>query len=468
MFFSLGGTFLLALCFTVVVHYRHKQNLSDELQRRGGILSTGIAMSSQKAMLTSDTSRIKFIVDLYSRVDPDIVYVVIVNARGEIVYHTFDGGFPADLAPLLHEHSRKSILLETEDGFVRNIPTPIFGGRAGVSHLGLSEQRIRAQVLRNQAVTIYIVLFITFAGVAVLTLLSRSVTSPINEVITAAGKFGAGDYSMRLPVRSNDETGQLARAFNAMADELQLHHREIVQTEKLAAIGRLSSAVAHEINNPLMGVQNACRIIKSDSGLNPKSLEYLELIEESLGKMERIVRGLLLTSRERDSGKRDFAMEQAAAKAVALARHAADRKRIAIRENMPESGCVVHGAPERFEQVVLNLLLNAVDAAPAGSVINVSASCGHGTEFAILHVEDQGPGIPAPVLEHIFEPFYTTKEPGVGTGLGLYVCYEIVSEMQGRIEVATGPEQGTAFHVYIPLARERTPSADDGHGHIAG
>ena len=454
LLFSLGGTFLLALSFSLVVHFNYQKHLTQELERRGGILATGIAMSTQKALLTDNPARIKSIVDLYKIIDPDIMYVVIINKRGNIVYHTFAQGFPADLEKIMKANNAANVLLQTDMGFIRDIPSPIYGGEAGMAHLGISEDRIRAQVAYNQRITLGIVFGITALSIVVITFLSRSVTTPINRVIRAAEQFGGGDTSHRIDVTSSGETGRLAQAFNIMADQIEQHQRQLVQVEKLAAIGRLSSGIAHEINNPLMGVQNACRIIKSEREFSPKTDEYLDLIDDSLGKIEKIVRSLLVSSRHTDAPPAEFSLCMVVDKAVNLARHVADRKRVTIACDKDHDADVqVFGSADRLQQVVLNLLINAVDAAPRGTDVRIEGVVDPGTNFAKLVVKDHGPGIPAVEQDRIFEPFFTTKGPGVGTGLGLYVCHQIVQEMNGRINVMSMPGRGTSFYVRIPLAK---------------
>lgn len=464
LLFSLGGTLALGVCFTIIVHMNHRNNLVEEIERRGDILATGIAMSTQKALLTDNPARVKFIVDLYKKIDPDIVYVVITNGRGDIIYHTFDNGFPQDLGFFLSHHTKKSALIDTESGHVRNIPAPIFGGEAGMAFIGVSEERMRAHLVQNLRTTMSIVVVITIMGIVVIRQLSRSVTVPINRVIKAAEKFGAGDYSHRIRVYSNDETGRLAEAFNKMADELDRHQRQIIHTEKLAAIGRLSSGIAHEINNPLMGVQNACRFLKSDGGISPKSKEYLELIEDSLGKIEKIVRGLLVSSKRKEDPAAEFPVNSVVQRAAELAEHAAGLKQVKLHLEPGFGSVEVFGSPDRLQQVVLNLMLNAIDAAPEGTRVIVSTRWDDGTHFARISISDKGPGIQEEDLDHIFEPFFTTKDPGVGTGLGLFVCHQIVQEMNGRIEVQSEAGRGAVFHVLLPSAATHRKHEKPTHG----
>lgn len=443
---------ILAVCFSILSHYNYRRNLSSELDKRGRILSLGISSSVQRALLTGNLARIKYIADLYETLDPDIIYVVISDNRGRVVYHTFKGGLPRDLKALLSEGMEEDVLINTESGLVKNIPGKILGGEAGVAYIGLSEERIREQMQANLRTILLIVLLVGGAGIAVILRLSRSVTQPINEVIHAAREFGSGVYTHKIPVNTADETGQLATAFNRMAEEITDHQKKILQAEKLAAIGRLAAGVAHEINNPIMGIRNCVDLIGSPPASPDKDRKYKALISENLSGMENVVRNLLSFSRTREEEKRYFMPQDVIRSTSDFLSRIAEKKQVSFVYESCDHCLPVFGSPNELQQVVMNIFMNAIDAMPEGGRVVVSADCQPGMDFVKVKIRDTGTGIPKEQLDNIFEPFFTTKDPGRGTGLGLYVCHQIIAGMGGAIEVDSRIGAGTEFTIRLPVA----------------
>jgi two-component system, NtrC family, sensor kinase len=232
---------------------------------------------------------------------------------------------------------------------------------------------------------------------------------------------------------------------------------QILQSEKLAAIGQLAAGVMHEINNPLATI-SAC--VAAIGGRLPARAgdaagavaEYLEIIDREVDRCTRIVDGLLDFSRPKPTPRQPVALNALVEETLFLLKHHQRFKRLrvvrALEPGLPET----IGSQEQLIQVLMALMLNALDAMEQGGELTVRTGRGAGrTDEVMVEIQDTGTGIPPADQTKIFEPFYTTKPPGRGTGLGLSICYGIVADHRGRIEVDSAPGRGAVFRVHLPV-----------------
>ena len=234
--------------------------------------------------------------------------------------------------------------------------------------------------------------------------------------------------------------------------------QQIIQSEKMAAIGELASGVAHEINNPLDGLLNCILRIKRDPQNERQTTEYLGLMEEALRRIETTVGQLLNFSRQRDLALTSVSLNEVVTEVAGLIAYSADEKDIQIEKHFQKGLDLIRGDKHLLEQVVLNLALNAIAAMPDGGVLTfttgeIEFDALLGKAAAFVQVMDTGIGIPNSVQDRIFDPFYTTKITEKGTGLGLSVSNRIVGQHEGVIEFDSKIEQGSVFTVKLPTKR---------------
>jgi two-component system, NtrC family, sensor kinase len=231
---------------------------------------------------------------------------------------------------------------------------------------------------------------------------------------------------------------------------------QILQSEKLAAIGQLAAGVMHEINNPLATISACVAAIQgrlpAGAGADPAVGEYLEIIDREVDRCTRIVDGLLDFSRPKRTPRRPVSLNALVDETLFLLKHHQRFKRLevvrALEPGLPDTV----GSQEQLIQVLMALMLNALDAMERGGRLTVRTRRGATpTGEVVVEIEDTGAGIPPAEQPKIFEPFYTTKPPGRGTGLGLSICYGIVADHRGRIEVDSAPGRGTIFRVHLPV-----------------
>ena len=232
---------------------------------------------------------------------------------------------------------------------------------------------------------------------------------------------------------------------------------QIMQSEKLAAIGQLAAGVMHEINNPLATISACVAAITGRlddaSGTERAAVEeYLELIDKEVDRCTRIVDGLLDFSRPKGKAKGRVVLNALVDETLFLMKHHQRFKRLTVARELDVTLPATMGNPEQLTQVLMALMLNAVDAMDDRGKLTVrTGKSPHRSDEVVLEIEDTGIGIPRADQSKIFEPFYTTKPPGRGTGLGLSICYGIVEDHHGRIEVDSTPGRGTTFRVFLPV-----------------
>jgi two-component system NtrC family sensor kinase len=269
----------------------------------------------------------------------------------------------------------------------------------------------------------------------------------------------------RIPMRFGRDEITHVVTFGEDVTHARSSEQRVLQNEKLAAVGQLAAGIMHEINNPLATIAACAAAIEGriDGGADPAVVEYLDIIEKEVERCTRIVDGLLEFSRPHGAGKPKRLVEMNALvdRTLFLLKHHKRFKRFAVQMELSPAALNVLGNEEQLLQVLMALMLNAVDAMRDGGQLSVRSRPGigdspsgppGGPREAVLEVADTGHGIPESELGKIFEPFYTTKPPGQGTGLGLSIAYGIVQEHGGRIEVESEPGQGSLFRVALPIA----------------
>jgi two-component system NtrC family sensor kinase len=264
----------------------------------------------------------------------------------------------------------------------------------------------------------------------------------------------------KIPMRQHQD--EITHVITIGEDVTEYHtvHRQILQSEKLAALGQLAAGVMHEINNPLATI-GACvaaielRLDEIAAEVPPPIVEYLNIIDKEVQRCTGIVDGLLDFSRPKESSKRNVDLSTLVEETLFLLKHHQRFKRLTVIRELAQGLPEVRANAEQLIQAFMAIMLNALDAMENGGSLTVRTRLNPGrVDEIVVEMEDTGIGIPRTDLPKIFEPFYTTKPPGRGTGLGLSVVYGIVEGHHGRIEVDSIPGKGTTFQVYLPVRGE--------------
>lgn len=292
-----------------------------------------------------------------------------------------------------------------------------------------------------------------------------AVGGPLARLNSSMTRVGSGDTEHRAHPTGPKELAALARTFNEMLDRLQeaateLNERrrqqqelqsELAAAEKLAAIGELASGVAHELGSPLSVVDGQAQRLLRHPRQDPDTGKELETIRAQVRRMESIIRQLMEFGRSETGRRRPTSLEQVVRGAVAAASEVASRTGTDIQAGAMDSDITLRLEARRVEEAITNLLRNACQATPGGTIrIGYDRTPTH----ARLIIEDDGPGIPEEIHTRIFEPFFTTKPSGEGSGLGLAVAHGIIEEHGGRIDIDRSSLGGARFTVHLPIVRD--------------
>jgi signal transduction histidine kinase len=293
------------------------------------------------------------------------------------------------------------------------------------------------------------------AGYGLARAVSRSIVRLSVPVRDAAGKLneivGPITVSARLSLEELEGVlHRIADEVGAVVERLQQSQREVVHAERLAAIGRLAAGIAHELRNPLTSMK---LLVQAAADTAPEPLlqgRDLTVLEDEITRLEGMIQAFLDFARPPRLEKRAVALGPVLGQAVGLVSGRAERQGARVECATPPQPVVIEADPGQVRQVLLNLLLNALDAVPSGGTVRAELQT-RPDQSAIIRVADTGPGLPAELRDQIFEPFVSTKETGVG--LGLSICKRIVEAHGGTIAAADRPGGGAVFTVRLPLSR---------------
>jgi two-component system, NtrC family, sensor kinase len=314
----------------------------------------------------------------------------------------------------------------------------------------IGELQAFAQTTRDRTVhwSLFFLVLSPFLAAAVAIYLGRKVARPVARLLAGAERLASGDLDTRITVAGHDEFGQLAQQFNTMVASLKEQQHRLLQSERLASVGRLAAGVAHEINNPLGVILGYTRLLRKKAA-GPLA-EDLAIVEEETHRCQDIVEGLLDFSRPVEVGRETVNL-----------RGLCDDVVVRLAEANPTPGVVVSvagqgtttGTPSKLRQVLLNLVKNAMEAAaPQGRVdVHVRAN----GRQAEVRVQDSGAGIEPEARERLFEPFFTNKPRG--TGLGLAVSQAIARAHGGEITALPPASSGACFVLRLPSSQGETP-----------
>jgi two-component system NtrC family sensor kinase len=317
------------------------------------------------------------------------------------------------------------------------------------------KQYVAQEHVRTAAVG-FLVLAVSGALAALLG--RRLVGKPMAALTHGMRRLGEGHTDHVAPprlVERRDEFGALALELNALGDRLAERER-MRHDDRLRTVGQLASGVAHELGTPLSVVAVRAKLIASGEAAGDEAVSNAKAILEQSERMTRLVRQLLDYSRRGGNGTTTTVdLRQAMLQSVEMLEPLARTYGVSVVAAGDEGDLHVHGDAAQLQQVLTNLVLNAIQAMPTGGTVEVRCGRDRGrgaraADQCWVRVTDEGPGVPPNDLEHVFEPFFTTKAVGEGTGLGLAVVQAIVEEHGGSIAVENQPTHGAVFTVYLP------------------
>jgi len=359
-----------------------------------------------------------------------------------------------------------------------SVPARI-GGRtaAGVSVRGSLVPLYEDLRASQRVVLLYILLDTVILAMAGMVLLSRIVVRPIRKLLKMTEEYTGGDFLVPLESTSGSEIRQLSRSLSHMVqrldenketlkehiasleqanEELRKAQNEIIRSEKLASVGRLAAGIAHEIGNPTGVILGYLELARRGDISEEERRDFLERAEVEVTRISRIIRTLLDFSRASENRPERVSVHALIGDTLEMLAPQKIMQGVRVAPALHARRDAVFTDAGRLQQVFLNVLMNAGDAlheegAGGGEegLIRIETASEEG--WIEVRISDNGPGIPPGELSRIFDPFYTTKEPGKGTGLGLSVSHRIVEDLEGSIRVASETDRGTRVIIRLPL-----------------
>ena len=458
----------------VVLQYSHREMLALKVET-GWVLAR---LMEERMSLPDPARGLQMMAIEYS--GAGFERIVILDRNGKII--TATGQWPWTESPNRNDLERAMRTREArtfiqqprfptfDEKVTLALAVPLFKGPRVIGVVGLYSTLPQMRVGFRRLKGIIFIYLLVDAAIMVLFgsyLLSRRFLQPLARMVERVRSLEAGEYKPGQEVVTRDnEIGQLEVSFESMASSLlesranleenlvslQQAQEDLIRSEKMASVGRLSAGLAHELGNPLGSLLGFLHLLRQTGLSDQDRSEYLRRMEAELIRMDGIIRSLLDFARPVGTKIEPVDLTRVVNDALALAKvqkwFAGLDVKVDIQPDLPN----VRGDANRLVQVMLNLLANAGQAmAGSGSLIISASTRQTGVR---LQVADNGPGIASRDLPHIFEPFFTTKEPGRGTGLGLSVSLGIVEMLGGRLEVESTPGEKTVFSIFLPLEKE--------------
>jgi len=504
---------------------RQNEIYHQELAKRGEAMVANLAYNAEYGLILESGEELTDLIKGVAMAD-DIIYVIITAADGRVLAETgMNLGQNSKLISvagsddkMFHPKTRQT-LFRSENGmeFIEmshpvetqkhDISKENLGAVAGHPEtqgssvletigevkIGLTLDNLHREITKSQTAAILLTLMVVLSAIIIMTAFVRVIIRPIESLVEVTDQISKGDLSKTVDVVWKDEIGHLAESFNRMIESLKQSQEEIeeynrtleqkiiertreledaqsqlVQSEKMAAIGQLAAGVAHELNNPLGGIlgysQFALEKIESKEihEFTPKDIEsykrYLRDIENQSRRCKAIVQNLLKFSRTTQTLElQEIDINQVLDETLSFLDHQLMMNQISLKKLYDKTIPRTKGNPGQLQQVFTNIVINAMHASKPGSDIAISTRflppLGEFGGAIEVSIADKGIGISDANQKKIFEPFFTTKEVGKGTGLGLSVSYGIVKDHGGEIKVKSRPGEGTVFTIILPLEK---------------
>ncbi|MCX5732956.1 MAG: ATP-binding protein [candidate division NC10 bacterium] len=482
--------------FAILRNHQERQRLVGEVQQEALVLASAIKLVVEHARRDRRPQDIQQMLAEMVQEQYPIDRVRIYDRRLE---ETASASSEAAAPPGVPREEIASVL-ESGRNLVRYLDSPTRpvvyvilplrgrrGEAVGVLEVVQAASRVRREISEAARENILRISLLSLTIVLVIWMAARvSIRRPLDRLVQATLAFGRGELDQRISHRRRDEIGQLATAFNRMAEELQRTQGELVeqgqtrlelerqlqQGQKLAAVGRLASEVAHEVGTPLNIISGRAESIRKGLPADHPAERHVATILRQTERITGSLRELLDYTRPRRPAVRPHPVCPLLSRLVELLEPLAQRRGVELRMQVAAGLLPIQADADLFQQALMNLVTNALDATPPGGRVQIVAAVdsepGPGAAEArpsvrrgvrpdpcvTILVEDAGGGIPAQRLERILEPFFSTKAPGRGTGLGLSIVEDIVRAHGGAIEIASAEGRGTTVLLHWPAAPE--------------
>ena len=470
---SLRSKLVFSFVFVIIIstvissfvsHYKWKQDYYAQVREEGTVLTQTLAQGSVDPILRHDFSTLEEYVNNLLKKE-SVAYVIFTNHNGHILAGgDQDLNVPGEIIrkglvntspALVQSYHSEALKMQVND---ISVPVMIDAKKWGTVRVGFSLGNVENEIYSNILSALLSALLSIAGGIAVALVLTRIITKPIGAFIKSMRTVSEGDLSQKIEVSSPDEFGEMADSFNRMAHSLRESKvklretfEELAHKQKLAALGELSARVAHEIKNPLGIIRGSAQIIVDEK--TPLSIkeEVGRFIVEETDKLNHTVMDILNYAQPRMRELVPVDMNALIMESRSVwEKTAAEKGKITLKLLLSEGLPEVRADRALVLRALLNVVMNACEAAGNGGEVDIRTSGKEGAWVAVT-VSDNGPGIDEEGRDRIFEPFFTTKKDG--TGLGLSIVRNIVESHNGRVAAENRAEGGASLTMMFPLGK---------------
>jgi len=471
--FILSATALITLLMAVVIFFVERERtvaLKTRAEEHASAIAQMMADLSENRLMYYDLVALQQNVERAAE-DEDVVFAIIFNRNARTLAANTEARdlFPPELFELGAEMDRleRDRVLKDEPSFTLNddrqlevleIVAPVFVEDElwGAVKLGMSLEKVNAEIQRTRLGLISLgFLGLTFGALGSVFLANR-ISQPLESLVEGTIRVAHGDLNHRIDISPGDEIGELAANFNRMTSEilddrekLEETSKKLLEAEKLATIGRLATALAHEIRNPLTAVKLNIQKIGQHPALNDLEREQVGIAETGIQHVEKLVKDILSYARAPQLLKGAFELDELLEDAIRFVEGQIEEKRIELRTDYEELP-PIEVDEDQIRSALLNILLNATEAVSTDGNIHITTRTDTSASgpVAVVTIADDGAGIESAAFQNIFDPFFTTKS--LGTGLGLTNARKVVELHGGKIVVESEPGEGTTITVQLP------------------
>ena len=387
--------------------------------------------------------------------------VITYTTAGVVLASTLPENRRAALAPLVTMSDATRELMTAPDGTtvlrrtecagtpcylayrrVSNRPDAMVALLEDTSELSTATAGITRAILLSAVLSLVVMALVS-------QMVTRRVTGPLERLVAFTRDVSSGASRRRADV-GDDEIGRLAGAFNQMLDRLDQAQDALVRSEKLAVTGLLAARVAHDIRNPLSSIKMQTQLIVQSRMSGDQARPLLQAVLHDIGQVESVIRDLLELARPGELNLVPTDLNVIVGEVLQQMAPQLVHRKIAVTRNFVERPPAIQLDADRFKQAVLNVIVNAADAMPQGGVLQVATRTTDTEPALVLEIADDGVGVPAEILDRVFDPFVSSKREGVG--LGLVNTKAVVEAHGGRITLAARQPKGTSVTIWLPVA----------------
>ncbi|HTU02381.1 MAG TPA: ATP-binding protein [Candidatus Sulfotelmatobacter sp.] len=467
---------LLVASAALLSEFQQRNAIIEEVKKRAVILARGLAEASTNSLVTYNYVGVEQSLAVATR-SPDVVYAVVLDKEGNIAASSMrdtpgrsiildNKGLSADASdPVIHQRELPGSRSETVYDVV--VPVLVEGSeqRWGIVRLGISLGSMHRQIARTRLLIFgFGLMAVVIASVSSVALADR-ITKPLRALTRGVAAVGRGDLTQQINVQTRDELGELAEAFNEMTEKLG-HIRELEdrlrRADRLAALGTMAAGIAHDIRNPLTSILIFSQLMSMHYDDPDVREKFDRVVPRELERVQSVIEDMMELARPSAVHLEPANINEVLAQVIELFEGQASAQGIKFLREVEQGLPFCIADRKRLHRCFSNLVANAIQAMPTGGEVRLNTRCveaafpasrppGTRPEPAIrVIISDTGQGIPPDRLSRIFDPFYTTKEKGVG--LGMAITHRIVEDHKGTIDVASQVNVGTTFTLHFPVS----------------